>query len=233
MHTEVATILRASFGWKADESPEPTATDEFAAANPGLTADGIAGVFESWLDTKSQGMPPPPDYDGTYREWLRYSYFASGKEYWKENTNIALGVVELPVVSQDRIARTVEEWRDNQTKGVSYLGFRLYEPGNPLSVKEWEERLAAAVRYDAASAPWYSAGLAEVYQVLTIEGLLKKWVKPGFVKPSEYAGGDIENFYGSNPQKILDNLHAARRQGNVRAKWLEDQAWVKNPAWRG
>lgn len=228
MHKEVTAVLRASFGWQHDEAPEPAAVEEFAAANPDLTAEDIAAIFESWLDTTSAGVPPPPDYGGTYREWLRYAYFSAGTEYWRENTNITLGVIVLPVVSQDRIAREVWEWRDNQIKGISYLGFRLYNPENPMSVKEWEARKAAAASYNA---PWYDAGLADVYRLLTIEGLLKKWVEPGFAPPAELYGGRVETYYGANPQKVLDNLHAARRMGNTREKWLVFQNWIKNPAW--
>ncbi len=228
----IVQILRDLFGWPSDESPEPTAIEEFAAANPDLTAEDIAARIDGWLDDQSAGKPAPPGYRGTAKDHLRYASFSDGVKYWRENTNIALGVITLPVVSQDRIAYTVEEWRENQRKGVSYLGFRLFEPDSPMSVDEWNERQAAAVRYDKHSAPWYDAGMGETYRVLTIEGLLKKWVPVSFVKPAELYDGDIENFYNSNLKQILDNLHAARRMGNVRAKWLTEQGWAKNPAWR-
>lgn len=229
MHTEVTAILRGPYHWKADESPEPTAVDEFAIANPDLKAGHIAARLDGFLDNQSAGKPAPPDYPGTAKDHTRYAWFNEGVKYWRENTNIALGVITLPVVSQDRIAREVWEWRDNQSRGISYLGFRLYNPDNPLSVKEWEARQAAAASYNA---PWYDAGLADVYRLLTIEGELKKWVTPGFAPPSELYGGAVETFYGANPQKVLDNLHAARRMGRVRAKWLVEQGWALNPEWK-
>lgn len=232
MNTEVTDILRASYGWRHDESPEPTAVDEYAATNPSMTADDIAARLDGWLDDESHGQPAPPDYPGTAKDRTRYANFHEGVEYWRENTLIALGVIATPIVSQDRIARTVEEWRDNQSKGLSYLGFRLYDPDNPMSVEEWNERQAAAARYDKHSAPWYDAGLAEVYRRLTIEGLLKKWMPRGFTAPAEYLGGKVETFYHSNAQMVLDNLHAARRMGNVRAKWDVERGWAKNPLWK-
>lgn len=227
-YEQVLSILHDSRGWPADCAPAPEAT---ALALETRTPDEVAEALESWLDAKSAGRPAPPNYPGTFREYLRYSYFSNGTEYWEENTQIALGFIALPIVSQDRVARTVDEWRENQSKGISYLGFRLYDPDNPMSVAEWENRLAAAARYDRHSAPWYDAGMGETYRVLTTEGLFKKWVAASFVKPAEYLDGNIETFYGSALQQVLDNLHAARRMGNVRAKWLADQRWAKNPAW--
>jgi hypothetical protein len=228
MHAEVTTVLRASHGWHADESPEPTAVDEYAVANPGLAAEGIAAQIDGYLDDATHGQAPPDGYRGTAKEHLRFKMFSDGVKYWKENTNIALGVIVLPVVAQGRIAKTVAEWWENQEKGLSYLGFPLLDD-TPQGNEERAERWAAASRYDAASEPWYLAGLALVYQMLTREGLLKKWAKPGFAPPSEYLGGAVQTFYDSNAQKVLDNLLAAQK-GKV--KWFTDNGWSLNPEWK-
>lgn len=229
LHELVATILRSHFGWPADEAPEPTAVDEFAEANPDLSAEEIAARIDGYLDDATHGQAPPYGWTGTAKEYLRQTYFTHGVKYWRENTNIALGVIVIPHVPQGRIAKTVDEWWDNQEKGLSYLGYPLLGD-TPLGNEEKAARWAAA---SAIPYAWLFTGLGLVYQLLTREDMLKKWVKPGFTPPAEHLGGKVENFYGCNAQKVLDNLLAGQKGRPPR--WLDDQGWIKNPdpgAWK-
>ena len=222
MYQLIVQNLRSLFGWHADQAPERSAIEEFLGANPDETAESVAARLDGYLTDATAGQKPPYGWPGTAKDFLRHDMFTEGVKYWNENTDIALGVITIPVVAQGRIARTVDEWWENQEKGLSYLGYPLLDAGNPASEAEREQRMAAAAQIPFA---WLFAGLGLVYQVLTREGLLKKWLKGQMTPPVEHLGGDVTRFYGCNAQQVLDNLLAA--QAGRPPKWLED--WRRNP----
>ena len=227
MYETLVQILRTTFGWAWREAPEPTAVEEFLTSVPGATVDSVISRLEEHLSDVSAGKPRPYDFAGTARDYERQRRFVEGQEYWRTNTLVALGLAVEPVVAQGRIARTVAEWWDNQTRGLSYLGYPLLAPDTPAGAAEAEARRQSAER---PPIPFVLAGLGALAQFLIREGLLKRGVPAGLGWPAEYLGGKPEAFAGFDAQKVLDNLHAARRTGRVRAKWLE--GGTLNPEWK-
>ena len=206
MYDEVKEILRSVCDWLPTEAPAPDAVAQYAADNPTLAAANIAAILDSYLDRFSS-QAPPYGWTGTSKEYARHRMFTEGVEYWEYNTAIALGMIVEPIVVQGRIAENVNEWWDNQEKNLNYIGYTLLddtEAGNAERESRWNEATSLKFGDD-----WAFAGLTLVYQILTREGLLKKWVPPGMFPPSEYLGGDIRKFYGSTAQKVLDNLFAS------------------------
>jgi hypothetical protein len=206
MYETIKEILRSVYGWLDTEAPAPDNTNLYVEQNPTYTADDVAAVLDTYLD-RYDAQAPPDGWPGTSKEYARHRMFTEGVEYWEYNTAIALGMIVEPIVVQGRVAQNVNEWWDNQEKNLNYIGYTLLDDtvqGDAERELRWNE--ATSMRFGD---DWAFAGLTLVYQILTREGLLKKWTPPGLFPPAEYLGGDVRKFYGSNAQKVLDNLLAS------------------------
>lgn len=224
-YTAILTILQSFLGWRpADapepEAPEPQAIADYLAVHPGATPAEVAARLDGWLTAKaaaSAALSP-----AQAKAVLRHRRFKTNVEYWGLNTRVALGLAVEPVFPRSGpIATTVEEWGDNLDAGLDHRGYPLLDD-TPEGRKELTQRRLAA-KYPLPE--WVLAGQEDAYRLLTLAGLLKKWVTPGFTPPAEYLGGDIRAFIGSRPLQILDNLRAA--EADLPPKWLED--WRRNP----
>lgn len=226
-YDSLCQYLRTALGWTQYESPAPVAVDDYCAEYPGITVEEVAAVLDGYLHDHYDNTEPPYGYAGSAYEWARYEFFSTGKEYWELNTQIALGMtVETPVPHQPG-AKDVATWWAYQDHNDNYLGYPLLDLDTPEGAAEKENRWNAALTENVPAA-WQLAGLTLVYQILTREGMLKKWVTPGFAPPSEYLGGKIENFYGLSAQQILDNLWG--EQAGKGHRWLVGGG--PNPAWK-
>ena len=218
-------ILRTVFGWRpADapepEAPEPDAVADYLAAHPDATPAEVAARLDGFLARKAGALAALPPAQA--KAVLRHRMFARNVKFWELNTRVGLGLAVEPVFPRSGpIATTVEEWAANLDAGLDHRGYPLLDD-TPEGRDEMAERRRAA-QYPPWE--WLFAGLADSYRLLTVAGLLKKWVRPGLVPPAELLGGDIRAFIGSKPLQILDNLRAA--EAGRPPMWLED--WRRNP----
>lgn len=222
MYQTVVDILRV-LGWPGGAAPAPIAT---AKALETQTPEQVADVLDAWVRRCMTGRRP----DGltTDAEWYAqtaYEGFSIGKEFYEYGTQLALGqIVEIPVEMGPQ-ARSLTEWRRNHALGYGYLGQRLWTD-TPESQGEKARRLA---RIESVPLEWAKAGKGELWTRCVVEGLIPTTID-GFAAAYAQSTPSLDAVRNLDEQQFLDNLWAARRKGNVRAKWLDDGSL--NPEWK-
>ena len=222
-YQQVLEVLRSKYGWPLDCAPAPEATTKALETQ---TPEEVAATLDGYVRGCMAGRRP--DGLSTDTDWYKqiaHEAFAIGKEMWEYGTYIALGfIVESP---EDKIdaARSVAEWRRNQLLGRSWEGYRLLDD-TPEGNADRDRRAAKA-----ADVPleWAAAGKAEIWARACVEGFIPATID---ALSAAYAVHypSLDSVRNLDCQQFLDNLHASKRKGNVRVKWLANGSL--NPAWQ-
>ncbi len=210
----------AAYGWPADCAPAPEATAKALATQP---PEAVAMTLDSYVYGEMTGRRPSGLATDT--DWYRqivHEAFAEGKEMWENGTARALGLAVEPNADKIAAARSVDEWRRNQRLWRTWDGYVLLDQ-TPEGEAEMARRKAKA-----ADVPLGWAKKADFWALCVIEGSIPATTD---ALSAAYAvkSPSLDSVRFLDEQQYLDNLHAAKRKGTVRQKWLSD--WSLNPLW--
>lgn len=223
MYDTVVSILRSEYGWPADCAPAPEAT---ALALADSSPEQIASTLDAYVRAGMTGRRPDGlDSDAAWYGQLVTETFTVGREMWEFGTALALGLTVEPPEDKIAAARSVAEWRANQAVGRSWEGFRLLDD----TTEGQAEMARRKARADGVPLDWAQEGKAEIWARCCIEGFVPATTD---ALSAAYAVKypSLDSIRHLDARQFLDNLHAAKRKGNVRVKWLANGSL--NPAWQ-
>ncbi|HRI07844.1 MAG TPA: hypothetical protein PKW35_08510 [Nannocystaceae bacterium] len=224
MYETVVSILHSPpYNWPADCAPAPEATAQALGTE---TPEQIVATLDNYVRGCMTGRRPDGlTSDSAWYGQLVHEAFAIDKEMYEYGTALALGSIVEPPEDKIAAARSLSEWRRNQLLGRSWEGYRLLDD-TPEGNAEMERRKAKA-----ADVPleWAAAGKAEIWERCVWEGFIPSAVD---ALSAAYAVRypSLDSVRNLDGQQFLDNLHAAKRHGNVRMKWFQNGDL--NPQWK-